>query len=132
MENETILASLDSRLGGTDIGFGIDTKDPVYETSETDKITSAPTIAYPALRKVRVIIGKLGPTIRLSAIDLNLIADGQNFFDAWANLCALIKNREDRQYLRFDVGPLRREEIDRALDAPEDEDWSGLLIDAEN
>jgi hypothetical protein len=131
--NETALANLDSRIGdGTDIGFGIETRDSIYQSISTSAITSTPSISYPTQRKVRVIIGFLGPMIRLSAKDLNLMVEGTNFIEAWSSFRELVYKREDSPFLTFDVDRLRPEEISQALDVPEDEDWSGLLIDAEN
>ena len=130
--NEAALAKLDSRVvDGTDYGFGIETKEAIYQDIATNAITSTPAISYPTQRKVRVIIGKLGPMIRLSATDLNLMVEGPNFIEAWLSFRDLVDEREDSPFLTFDVGRLRLGEINLALDAPEDEDWSGLLIDAE-
>lgn len=73
---------------------------------------------------VRVILGKFGEVVRLSAPKIDIVVEGQNPDDAWAKFLAEISKREDSASLSFDIGPTRQKEIAEGLNAPEDEDWS--------
>jgi len=73
-----------------------------------------------------VVIGELGPVVRLSAPDIDLTVEGKNFEDAWPRFLNIVKEREDSAWLTLDVGPTRPEEISAGLNVPEDEDWTGL------
>jgi hypothetical protein len=81
---------------------------------------------------VRVILGHFGEVVRLSAPEISVVTEGQNPDEAWAKFLIEISKREDSASLSFDVGPTRRDEIIQGLNAPEDEDWDGLFIDAED
>jgi len=111
------LAELDSRaLLGTDI-------EPYPNgPSGTDSY-----ILYPKKRTVRVILAQLGRFVRVSAPELDVVAEGSNQEQAWAKFLAEITERfepDESAWMSFDVGPTRREEIQEGLNAPEDEDWS--------
>lgn len=84
------------------------------------------------VQTVRVILGQFGEVVRLSAPEINVVTEGQNPDDAWAKFLVEISKREDSASLSFDVGPTRRDEVIQGLNAPEDEDWDGLVIDTED
>jgi len=77
---------------------------------------------WKTVRNVRVIVGRLGGMYRLSAPDIDTFVDGSSFEEAWLEFLVATSARPDAAWLQFDVGPTRREEIEAALDAPEDED----------
>jgi len=113
------LVHLDSRIGyGTDIERLI--YPPIPGSIEAPKAINL----YPLKQEVRVIVGQLGYTVRMSAPDLDIVVEGTNRGEAWAKFLEEIKRRDDSAWLRFDVGPTRREEIEEGLNAPENEDWS--------
>jgi len=117
------LIDLDSRtLFGTDIEYSH------YPNSPYGAETS---MLYPPRQKVRVIIGELDDIVQMSAPDLAIVTEGSTREQAWAKFLEEIRKREDNAWLTFDVGPTRPEEIEDGLDAPEDEDWSGLIDDTE-
>jgi len=113
------LAFLDSRAS---LGSDVDRKrqSAPAELDETSSL-GGPWIE---MREIRVILGHWGPLVRLSAPDLELIADGKDFDEAWAHFLKLVTSREDSPWLTFDVSPLRDDEISAALNAQEDEDWN--------
>jgi hypothetical protein len=78
---------------------------------------------YPPNKHIRVITGKLGSTIRMSAPSLNIVVDGANQQEVWEKFVNTVRQRSDSDWLTFDVGPTRAEEIQEGLDAPEDEEW---------
>ncbi len=86
---------------------------------------------YPSNKHIRVIIGNLGSTIRMSAPSLNITVDGTTQQEVWEKFLNVIKNRDDSAWLTFDVGPTRAEEIQEGLDAPEDEEWSDMSENSE-
>lgn len=75
---------------------------------------------------VRVILGRFGQVVRLSAPEIGVVAEGQDPDDAWTKFLVEVSKREDSASLSFDVGPTRTGEIAAGLDAPEDEDWAEL------
>jgi hypothetical protein len=81
-------------------------------------------VLYPKRQTIRVILAELGPVVRMSAPDLNLVVEGESQGEAWTMFLDEIGKRNDGAWLSFDVGPTRREEIAEGMDAPEDEDWS--------
>ena len=110
------LAGLDSRTFlGTDIEYS--------RYPDTPSGVEA-SMVYPARHKVRVVLGQLGQCVRMSAPELDIVAEGSDREEAWTKFLEAIRARDDSAWLRFDVGPTRAEEIDQGLDAPEDEDWS--------
>lgn len=113
------LAHLDSRIGyGTDIERFI--YPPIPGSTEAPKAANL----YPLKQDIRVIVGQLGHTVRMSAPDLNIVVEGANTIEAWTQFLEEIKKRDDGAWLSFDVGPTRSDEIKEGLNAPEDEDWS--------
>jgi len=117
------LTELDSRtLLGTDIEYSH------YPDSPSGIEGS---ILYLRRQTVRVILGELGDTVRMSAPELDVVAEGSNRVEAWTKFLKEIRKRDDSAWLTFDVGPTRREEIAQGLNAPEDEDWSELVEGAE-
>jgi len=86
---------------------------------------------YPPNKHVRVIIGKLGSTIRMSAPSLNLVVDGTTQQEVWGKFINTVKSRQDSAWLTFDVGPTRAEEIQEGLDVPEDEEWLEMSENSE-
>jgi hypothetical protein len=76
---------------------------------------------------VRVIVGLLGPVVRMTASALDVFVEGDTREEAWRKFLEQVRIGDDAAWLRFDVGPTRREEIERGLDIPEDEDWSVLF-----
>ncbi|MBW1995723.1 MAG: hypothetical protein JRI77_14960 [Deltaproteobacteria bacterium] len=115
MEKMT-LADLDSRtLLGTDIEYSD------YPDSPSDIEAS---IVYPSKQTVRVIVGRFGQFVRMSAPELGIVVEGSDQEEAWANFLGEIRKRDDGSWLTFDVGPTRDQEIAQGLNAPEDEDWS--------
>ena len=79
---------------------------------------------YVALRTIGFVVSRLGDTFRLSAPELDVISDGHSIEVAWERFLGEVSARDDAAWLMFDVGPTRPEEIQRGLDAPEDEDWA--------
>lgn len=109
-----MLTELDSRAClGTDIERSRypDAPDDVY-------------VIYPARVVVRVILGEFGNVTRLSAPEIGIVAEGADYGAAWTAFLDEARKRDDAAWLTFDVGPTRREEIEKGLDAPEDEEWS--------
>ena len=76
------------------------------------------------VKRIRVVLGRLGDLFRLSASELDIQVDAPTLEEAWTAFLNLVEAREDAAWLTFDVGPTRREEVERGLDAPEDEDWA--------
>lgn len=115
-------------IHGTEDAIVSGEKECYYEVPNSD--------TYSALiaerRIVRVILGRFGEAVRLSAPEIGVVTEGQNPDEAWAKFLVEISKREDSASLSFDVGPTRRDEIIQGLNAPEDEDWDGLVIDAED
>lgn len=87
---------------------------------------------YPQRETVRVIVGKLGDVVRFSAPRLNIVSQAANKEQAWTKFLAEARKREDSVWLRFDVGPTRPEEMEKGLNAPEDEDWSEQITENED
>jgi hypothetical protein len=116
------LANLDSR-----IGYGTDIERLIYPLIPGSIETPVSISLYPLKQDIRVIVGQLGHTVRMSAPDLDIVVEGANREQAWTNFLEEIKKREDSAWLSFDVGPTRREEIQEGLNAPEDEDWSEVI-----
>ena len=83
-------------------------------------------------RTVRVILGRFGKVVRLSAPEIDVVTEGQSPDDAWAKFLGEISKREDSASLSVDVGPTRRDEIIQGLNTPEDEDWDEWVIDAQD
>lgn len=113
------LLELDSRRP-----FGTDMERPRYADFPTDADFCA---VYPRKETVRVIVGELGRVVRMSAPSLDIVVEGSDRGQAWTRFLEEIRKRGDSAWLRFDVGPTRREEIEKGLDIPEDEDWSVLF-----
>jgi hypothetical protein len=86
----------------------------------------------PEKRTVRVIVGQLGSLVRMRASELGIFVEGYTREEAWRKFLEQVRIRDDAAWLRFDVGPTRREEIEKGLDIPEDEDWSVLFEGAED
>ncbi|UCC30643.1 MAG: hypothetical protein JSU86_20910 [Phycisphaerales bacterium] len=111
-------AMLDSRLGlGTDQHRLAPLPSPYAETTTYVE-------GYVALRTVRVVLGRLGGIFRLSAPELEVVAEGETISDAWDSFRSVVSARDDAAWLTFDVGRTRPGEIADGLDAPEDEDWA--------
>lgn len=116
------LTELDSGSGlGTDI---------VYYPDEPT-ISSCYAV-YPQRQTVRVILGQFGKVVRMSAPEIDIVVEGLSRDETWTKFLTEARKREDSVWLKFDVGPTRPEEIAEGLNAPEDEDWGGLVIDAED
>ena len=81
-----------------------------------------------SIRTVRVVLGRLGSTVRLSAHDLGVVVDGDTIEQAWDHFLRAVGGRDDAAWLMFDVGPTRPEEVDAGIDASEDEDWSEPVV----
>jgi len=113
------LTHLDSR-----IGYGTDIERLIYPPIPGSIENPSAINLYPLKQNIRVTVGQLGHSVRMSAPDLNIIVEGSNRSEAWINFLEEIKKRDDGAWLSFDVGPTRREEIEEGLNAPEDEDWS--------
>ena len=76
------------------------------------------------MQQVRVVLGKWGDLVRLSAPELDMTTDGIDFNEAWDKFLHLVTQLQNSSWLTFDVGPLRDNEISEALNAPEDERWN--------
>ncbi len=124
VENEIMnLIDFDSRTFlGTDIEYSR------YPDSPADVNIC---VLYPPRQEVRVIVGELGGLVRMSAPGVGIVVEAPDRGQAWAQFIEEIRKRDDRAWLAFDVGPTRIDEIAEGLDAPEDEDWSGLMHDPE-
>jgi hypothetical protein len=86
--------------------------------------TSSLYTNWTSFRHIRVIVGRLGNSVRLSAPALDLTEDGSSFKDAWKSFLDAVSKREDSPWLMFDVGPTNRDEITAGLDADPDEIWA--------
>lgn len=103
-------------------------KEYYYEVPNSDTYS-----ALSAERQtVRVILGRFGEVVRLSAPEIDVVTEGQSPDEAWAKFLVEISKREDSASLSFDVGPTRRDEIMAGLNIPEDEDWSEPLRESED
>jgi hypothetical protein len=120
------LTHLDSR-----IGYGTDIERLIYSPVPGSLEAPAAISLYPLKQDIRVIVGQLGHTVRMSAPELDIVAEGSDRGEAWSRFLEQIRTREDSAWLSFDVGPTRAEEIAEGLNAPEDEDWAELAEDAE-
>ncbi|MDM8005515.1 MAG: hypothetical protein QUV05_05115 [Phycisphaerae bacterium] len=80
--------------------------------------------AWIEMRQIRVLVGQWGPAVRLSAPELDLVVDGQDFTEAWAAFLRDVTRRSDSAWLTFDVGSLREKELHLAMDASEEETWA--------
>lgn len=78
----------------------------------------------PEMQTVRVILGKLGQLVRMSAPAIDIVVEGASIDETWAKFLEEIGKQDYRNWMSFDVGPTRREEIEEGLNVPEDEDWS--------
>ncbi len=113
--------SLDSRVA---MGSDIVRRTHSYPNDLTE--SSSLGDAWIEMKQVRVIVGQWGPSVRLSAPDLDLVADGQDFSQAWSVFLKEVIRRPDSAWLTFDVGSLREAELHLAVDAAEDETWACL------
>lgn len=114
------LETLDSRRD-----FGTDIERLEYPPWPEELEPSGVLKPYPCVRQIRVIVGYLPPNIvRLSAPEIDVVADGSDFEQAWADFVNAVRDRQDSPWLAFDVGPTRAEEVAEGLNAPEDEDWA--------
>ncbi len=120
------LAHLDSR-----IGCGTDIERLIYPPIPGSIQGPAAINLYPLKQDIRVIVGHLGHTVRMSAPDLNIVVQGSDRGEAWSRFLEEIRKRGDSAWLSFDVGPTRADEIAEGLDAPEDEDWAEQADDPE-
>jgi hypothetical protein len=136
-------AKLDSRVYNLPLVYGVEDAlvsgdEYVFILPEGNKYcyeipnSNTCSVLYTERQTVRVILGQFGKAVRLSAPGIGIITEGQNIDEAWAKFIIEISKREDSASLSFDVGPTRRDEIIQGLNAPEDEDWYGLAIDAED
>jgi hypothetical protein len=119
------LTYLDSR---TDLGTDLIS---LFGLSRWSDALKEFVVIYPPNKHIRVIIGKLGSTIRISAPSLNITIDGTTQQEVWEKFLNVIKRRDDSAWLTFDVGPTRAEEIQEGLDAPEDEEWPEMSDNSE-
>lgn len=76
------------------------------------------------MRTIRVVVGRLGPMIRLSAAELDVVVDGESLDEAWAAFLGEARALPKTVGAMFDLGTLTEKEIAAALDAPEDESWA--------
>jgi len=81
------------------------------------------------MRQVRVVVGDWGPLVRLSAPDLDLVAEGDGFDEAWREFVQSVALRPDSAWLMFDVSRVRDDEASEALNAQEAELWSHRVDD---
>jgi hypothetical protein len=104
------LTCLDSRSElGSDIDRNVREKPKRYQES------SGLEGSWVEMRHVRVVFGKLGSFVRLSAPDLGVVAEGDSFEKAWGSFIGVILQRSDSAWLTFDVGPTRSEEVTEGL-----------------
>jgi hypothetical protein len=75
-------------------------------------------------KKIRVILGQLGNLFRMSAPEIDIVADGSTANEAWTKFLLEVRKLNKKDWLEFDVGPTRQEEVSEGLNAPENEDWS--------
>ena len=110
--------TLDSRISlGSDIERRGPNRDPYPETSQW-------VVEMAPIRTVRVVVGRLGGVIRMSASDIDIFVEQDSIESAWTGFLEAVQSRDDAAWLAFDVGPTRPEEIEEGLNAQEDEDWS--------
>jgi hypothetical protein len=85
-----------------------------------------PSVYIVSLKRqtVRVILGELGQLVRMSAPAIDIVVEGASIDETWAKFLEEIGKQDYRNWMSFDVGPTRREEIEEGLNVPEDEDWS--------
>jgi hypothetical protein len=93
---------------------------PIPQFKETSGVLSFGS----TLHKIRVIQGCIGSLVRLSAPELDVIAEGSNFENAWYDFLDQAKKQKDSCWFIFDVGPTRKSEIAEGLNIDEFEDWS--------
>ena len=118
------LTVLDSRAA-----LGTDRATSHRPTSSWSEFTTVRRFSAVQPRVVRVIIGRLGDSVRLSAPDLDIVVDAVDPHKAWAEFLTTVRDLPlpKRQWISFDVGPTRANEIREGLDAPEDEVWKDSL-----
>jgi hypothetical protein len=80
---------------------------------------------------IRVILGRFGGFVKMSAPKINIVVDGLTVDEAWTKFLKEIQTIDEEDWLEFDIGPTRPEEIAEGLNAPEDEDWSEFIEDTE-
>jgi hypothetical protein len=118
---------LDSRASG---GSDLARLDATFHTwgrhalADPYSETSSAWGDWAVAQSVRVVVGKCGGVVRLSAVDIDIVAEGETFEEGWAVFLEEVRRHPDAPCLVFDVGPTRRDEIEGGLDAPEDEDWA--------
>ena len=93
---------------------------PDYRYRESSEYLAS----WSVVRTVRVVVGRLGSIVRLTANELGIVVDDDTIEKAWRRFVGEVAQRKDAPWLALDVGPTRRHEIDDGLNAPEDEDWS--------
>ncbi|MHC4475688.1 MAG: hypothetical protein ACYTEL_08580 [Planctomycetota bacterium] len=101
----------------------VETPQPDFE--EVKHLCSDKPLRFGCRRKhtVRVIVGRLGSMVRMSAPQLDIVVDGATEQEARKAFLQEASKRQDSAWLRFDVGPTKAEEVSEGLNAPEDEDW---------
>lgn len=78
-------------------------------------------------KTIRVISGMFGKFVRMSAPEIGIIADGSTVEEAWTVFLKEAQKINETDWLAFDIGPTRPEEIADGLNIPENEDWSAPL-----
>lgn len=111
----------DSRgVRGTDIERRATPESSLSKESEETDLGSA----WFKTRTIRVVVGRLGPKVRLSAAELDVVVDGETLDEAWATFLGEARGLPQTVGAMFDLGTLTEEEIAAAIDAPEDESWA--------
>ena len=121
------LVDLDSRAS-----LGSDIECSNYASLSSLKRVSGLGGTWFDIRQVRVIVGKWGHSVRMSAPDLDIAVEGANFEEAWGNFLEEARSHPDSSWLTFDVGYTRPEEVSEGLDAPEDEQWNQTAEEGDN
>jgi len=112
------LTALDSRAA-----LGTDRATSHRPTSSSREFTTVRRFSAVQPRVVRVIIGRLGDSVRLSAPDLDIVVDAADWQKGWAGFITRVRALPNRECFRFDLGRTTAKEIREGLDAPEDEVW---------
>ena len=78
-------------------------------------------------KRIRVISSCFGNSFRMSAPEIDIMVDGSTPNEAWTEFLKETRKLNETNWLAFDIGPTRPEEINEGLNVPENEDWSEPL-----
>ena len=82
-------------------------------------------------KRIRVILSSFGKSFRMSAPEIDIIVEGATANEAWTEFLKEARKLNKTNWLEFDIGPTRPEEISEGLNASENEDWSETVSELE-